>query len=139
MEGLVATELEMIGQLLKSHREEKQLTLKACENATSIRLGFLQAIEEGKIRDYLEGIYVFGFVKQYAEFLGANIEIISKQFPQALSTQEKPHEFSYGIGTLEMRGSLGGGVKWLPNLFWALGVTGIIVVAYYFARAIGVL
>ncbi len=134
----MATELDIIGQLLKSYRQQKQLTLKACENATSIRLGFLRAIEEGKICDYLEGIYVFGFVKQYAEFLGADIEISSKQFPQALSTQEKPHEFSYGLGTLEMRGSIGGGVKWLPNIFWALGVTGIIVVAYYFARVSGV-
>lgn len=135
----MTTEIESIGLLLRSKRQEKQLTLKACENATSIRQFFLSAIEEGKIRDYIEGIYVFGFIQQYAQFLEIDIESILKQFPKAFSIQCKPHDFFHDIGTLEIRGSIGGGIKWLPNFFLALIITAIIAVIYYFFRAFGVL
>jgi len=133
------TEMERIGALFRKKREEMKLNLKECENSTSIRAGFLQAIEEGKINDFISGVYAVGFIKQYAQFLGFELESLIKEFPKALIARNEGHEFSYGIGTLEMRGSLGGGIKWLPNLLWALGITSIIVLAYYFAKAIGVL
>jgi hypothetical protein len=45
----------------------------------------------------------------------------------------------YGIGTLEVRGSMGGGVKWLPNLIWASVTVVVIVGAYYLAKYLGVI
>ncbi|MES2122974.1 MAG: hypothetical protein V4492_09435 [Chlamydiota bacterium] len=49
------------------------------------------------------------------------------------------HEFSYGIGTLEVRGSMGGGVKWLPNLLWAGAAALVLFVAWYLAKFLGIL
>ncbi|HUD01693.1 MAG TPA: helix-turn-helix domain-containing protein, partial [Rhabdochlamydiaceae bacterium] len=49
------------------------------------------------------------------------------------------HEFTYGIGTLEVRGSQGGGVKWFPNLLWAGLSAVVLVIAWYVAKALGVL
>ena len=132
-------EMERIGALFRKKREEMKLDLKECENSTSIRAGFLRAIEEGKIKEFISGVYAIGFIKQYAQFLEIEVESLVKEFPNALLSRGAKHDFSYGIGTLEMRGSLGGGVKWLPNLLWALGITSIIVLAYYFAKAIGAL
>ena len=135
----MSTEMERIGAMFRKKREEMHLNLKECENSTSIRVGFLQAIEEGKIGEFISGVYAIGFIKQYAQFLGIEVGELMKEYPQAFMNPGEKHDFSYGIGTLEMRGSLGGGVKWYPNLLWALGVVSIIVLAYYFAKAIGVI
>ena len=40
--------VEKLGDLFRSKREEMSLTLKEVENATSIRMLYLQAIEEGR-------------------------------------------------------------------------------------------
>lgn len=127
-------DLKEIGALIKAKRKEMQLTLKEVENSTSIRSSYLEAIEEGRINDLLAGIYAQGFIKQYAQFLGMD----SEQFSSIKMSTEK-HEFSYGIGTLEVRGSMGGGVKWLPNLIWA-GISAVVLlIAWYLARYLGVL
>lgn len=135
----MSQELKKLGESFRKKREEMQLSLKEVENSTSIRSGFLQAIEEGKINDFLSGVYVLGFIKQYASFLGFDIEKIMKEHPQAFRMRGLDHDFHYGIGTLEMRSSLSGGIKWLPNLLWIGGGAGVIVLAYYFAKAVGIL
>ena len=42
-------EVKKVGQLFKGKREEKNLSLKEVENTTSIRVNYLEAIEEGRI------------------------------------------------------------------------------------------
>ena len=120
-------------------RKELHLSFKEIENNTSIRTSYLEAIEEGKINDYLSGIYALGFIKQYGNFLGLDVERIMQENPYAFKMPAEKHEFSYGIGTLEVRGSMGGGVKWLPNLVWA-GISAVVlVIAWYLAKYLGVL
>ena len=74
-----------------------------------------------------------GFVKQYAVFLGMDGEKIIKDYPNLFSRTES-QEFSYGIGTLEVRGNPGAGVKWFPNAIWVLASVGILFLAWYAAR-----
>lgn len=135
----MSSEMEKMGQVFRTKREQMHLDIRECANSLSIRRNFLQAIEEGTIHESISGIYAVGFLKQYAQFLGIEMDALLKAFPGALTGREEQYDFSYGIGTLEMRGSLGGGIKWLPNLFWALAAGSIVVLAYYFAKAIGVL
>ncbi len=135
----MATEIQKIGEMFRERREEMHLSLKEAENSTSIRVGYLRAIELGKVQEFLSGIYALGFIKQYAEFLGFDVAKIMKEHPAAFYMQQEKHDFSYGIGTLDVRGSLGGGDKWLPNLLWALAAGAAIVLAYYFSKAIGLL
>lgn len=132
-------EIKQIGQMFRAKRKELNLTLKEVENSTSIRCGYLEAIEEGRVSEYISNVYAVGFIKQYANFLGFDSDRIMRENPSAFKMQNEKHEFAYGIGTLEMRGSLGGGVKWLPNLLWALCGTAVIFLAWYFAKLIGVL
>lgn len=135
----MSEDINRVGEILKTKRKELNLSLKEVENSTSIRSGYLEAIEEGRINQFISTIYAVGFFRQYAAFLGLDPELMMKENPTAFKLPAEKHEFSYGIGTLEVRGSMGGGVKWFPNLIWA-GVSAIvIVIAWYLAKYLGVL
>jgi len=131
-------ELKRVGETLKIKRHEKNLSLKEVENATSIRQSHLEAIEEGTITDHLAGIYAQGFTKQYATFLGLEIDYLMKNNPGAFRLPGEKHEFSYGIGTLEKRGSQSGGVKWFPNILWAGVSAAVLILGWYLAKFLGV-
>lgn len=135
----MSEDLKRVGHLFKNKRKDLNLTLKDVENSTSIRVGYLEAIEEGSIHQFISGIYAIGFMKQYASFLGIDFDGIVREIPHAFKLPQEKHEFDYGIGTLEVRGSLGGGVKWLPSFLWAVGVAGLLVVTWYLAKYLGVL
>jgi len=127
-----------MGELLKAKRQDLNLSLKEIENATSIRMVHLRAIEDGELGKIISPVYAQGFVRQYAIFLGLDAERLVNDHIQDFMTGEK-QEFSYGIGTLEMRGNPGGGVKWLPNVGWLLASTGVLFLAWYLANFLGVL
>jgi cytoskeletal protein RodZ len=132
-------ELKRLGEMLRVKRCEKNLSLKEVENATSIREAHLEAIEGGTIGDHLSGIYAQGFTKQYATFLGFAVDQLIQDNPGAFHLPGEKHEFSYGIGTLEKRGSQNGGVKWFPNVLWVALSAVVLVAAWYLAKALGVL
>ncbi len=132
-------DLKRVGHLFKDKRKELNLSLKEAENCTSIRSSYLEAIEEGSIHDFIAGVYAVGFMKQYANFLGVDFDSIARESPQAFKVPQEKHEFDYGIGTLEVRGSMGGGVKWLPSLLWAGAASTILVIAWYLAKYLGVI
>lgn len=131
-------DMKNIGDLFKQRRKELNLSLKEAENATSIRINYLQAIEEGEVQKLISPVYAQGFVKQYAIFLGMDADKIIKENPQVFN-RATPQEFSYGIGTLEVRGNPGAGIKWFPNALWILITAGILAVAYFLARSLEVL
>ena len=134
----MSEELKEIGGLFKARRKELHLSLKEVENSTSIRSSYLEAIEDGQINDQIAGVYALGFIKQYAAFLGLDADKMIRENPFAFKMAAEKHEFSYGIGTLEVRGSMGGGVKWLPNLIWAAVSAVVLVIAWYLAKYLGV-
>ncbi|MEK7339406.1 MAG: helix-turn-helix domain-containing protein, partial [Verrucomicrobiota bacterium] len=78
----MSAELKSVGELFKAKRQELNVSLKEAENATSIRSSYLEAIEEGEIDQYISGVYALGFMKQYAQFLGVDIEHMIRQNPQ---------------------------------------------------------
>lgn len=132
-------EFKKLGRLFKAKREEKNLTLKEVENSTSIRANYLEAIEEGQMKQSLSSVYILGFIRQYAVFLGLEVDKVIAEFPDVFKGSSQKHDFAYGIGTLEARGSLGGGVKWLPNLLWAAVSAVVLVLLWYFAKQMGVI
>lgn len=130
--------LKKMGEKFRSKREEMNLTLKEVENATSIRMIYLQAIEEGRVDHFLSNVYALGFIRQYASFLGFENDKLNKEFPEALRLPPEKQDFAYGIGTLEMRGAPHGGVRWIPNLIWGAGFVIVAIIAWYFAKFVGV-
>jgi cytoskeletal protein RodZ len=132
------SEMKNLGESFKQRRKEMNISLKEAENATSIRMSYLQSIEDGDLSKLISPVYAQGFVKQYAGFLGLDGDKIIKDHPAAFARAEA-QEFSYGIGTMEVRGNPGAGVKWFPNALWVLASVGILLVAWYAARYFGLI
>ncbi len=130
--------LKKMGERFRGKREEMNLTLKEVENATSIRMIYLQAIEDGRVDHFLSNVYALGFIRQYANFLGFESDKLAKEFPEALRLPPEKQDFAYGIGTLELRGSPHGGVRWIPNLIWGSVFVIVAIGAWYFAKFVGV-
>jgi cytoskeletal protein RodZ len=129
--------VDQLGTLLRTKREEMHLSLKEVENATSIRMVYLQAIEEGRVQQFLSAVYALGFIRQYANFLGFEPENLSKQYPDAFRLPIEKQDFAYGIGTLEMRGNPHGGIRWMPNLIWGSSFILLLTGAWFFGKWIG--
>lgn len=127
------TELKNLGETFKARRKEMNISLKEAENATSVRASYLHSIEEGDVSKLISPVYVQGFIRQYANFLGLDGEKIVRDNP-SIFTKLEPQEFSYGIGTLEVRGNPGSGVRWFPNAMWVLATVGVFVAAWYCAK-----
>lgn len=125
--------MKHVGEQFKQRRKELNLSLKEAENATSIRIHYLQAIEDGDMTKLISPVYAQGFAKQYANFLGMDGERIVRENID-LFGRSGSAEFSYGIGTLEMRGNPSSGIKWLPNILWAGGLMAVILLAWLLAR-----
>lgn len=129
--------LKQLGDAFRSKREEMNLTLREVENATSIRMVYLQAIEEGRVDHFLSNVYALGFIRQYGTFLGYENEALNKEFSEALRFPSEKQEFDYGIGTMEARGAPHGGVRWIPNLLWGSAFVLMAICAWYFAKFVG--
>ena len=131
-------EMKSIGELLRQRRKEINLSLKEAENATSIRIAYLQALEDGEMSRLISPVYAQGFFKQYASFLGMDGEQIVRENPGIFNRHEN-QEFAYGIGTLEVRGHPGSGVKWFPNAVWIGAFAFVLGLAWYMAHYLGVI
>lgn len=131
-------QMQVIGEMLRKKRKEMNLSLREAENATSIRVSYLQSLEEGDTTKLISPVYAQGFFKQYAIFLGLDGDHIIREYPKLFNRHED-HEFAYGIGTLEVRGHPGAGVKWFPNAMWFAAFVIVLVSAWFFARYLGVL
>lgn len=119
--------------MLKQKRKELNISLKEAENATSIRMAYLQALEEGEASKLISPVYAQGFLKQYASLLGMDGDRIVRENPEVFN-KHLMQEFSYGIGTLEMRGNQGAGVKWFPNAIWIAAILVGLLIAWYLAK-----
>lgn len=135
---MVNKELKTLCDALKQKRAERNLSLKEVENATSIRMNYLQAIEEGDLKKLISPLYTQGFIRQYAAFLEVDCEKTIHEHPEIFARHEQ-QEFSYGIGTLEKRGNPGAGVKWMPNVLWIIAFIAILGMAWYLARVLEVI
>lgn len=137
---MIKDDVKQIGQSFKQRREELAISLREIENATSIRLNFLQAIEEGDMSKLISPVYAQGFIKQYALYLGMDTEKLVKEHPDIFQRPLKQkQDFSYGIGTLESRGHPGSHVKSLPNGVWIAALGVILLAAWYFAKYLNVI
>lgn len=133
------TEAKKVGEIFRVKRVEKGLSLREIESSTSIRANYLEAIEEGNVQKFLSPVYMSGFMRQYAAYLGLDIEKLMRDFPEVFHLPNEKHEFAYGIGTLESRGNHSGGMRWLPNLLWAGGAIVVLLFAWWLAKVLGVL
>jgi len=65
-----------VGTLLIEKRKEKDLDIKDVSLAIKIRAEYLLALEEGRYKVFRSEVYLTGFLKNYAKFLGIDTEKI---------------------------------------------------------------
>lgn len=75
--------MQTVGEILRSEREKKGLTIKEIEIATSIRTVYITAIEEGNYGIIPGEVYLKGFIRNYANFLGLDSQQIIDLYRQS--------------------------------------------------------
>ncbi len=81
---------ETIGEYLKRERELRQITLEEVVNGTKIALQRLKQLENDQLEDMPAEIFVRGFIKGYAEFIGLNPDEVLLRYEEELKAlQEK--------------------------------------------------
>ncbi len=69
-----------IGETLRKARQEKGASLEDVEAFTHIRVQFVEALEEERFKDFPSPVYVRGFLRNYALFLGLEPQTILEQY-----------------------------------------------------------
>ena len=67
-----AVKLAELGERLSHARQQLDIPLEAISERTRIQTRLLRAIEEGRIDDLPEAVYVQSFIRQYANSIGLN-------------------------------------------------------------------
>ena len=68
--------MQTVGEILRSEREKKGLSVKEIEFATSIRTLYITAIEEDNYSVIPGEVYVKGFIRNYSNYLGLDSQEI---------------------------------------------------------------
>ena len=129
----MSKDFKEIGENIQQRRQELNLSIREVENATSIRTSHLQAIENGEMNKLISPVYAEGFVRQYSAFLGLDSDSLIREHPEIFA-RGNSQEFSFGLGTIEVRDNPGAGVKWIPNALWVVAFVGLFVAAWYIAK-----
>lgn len=69
-----------LGERLKKLRSDKRMSLGEVSRATKIRADYLEDIEESNYEKLPVDVYVKGFLRSYAEFLGVDEEILLRLY-----------------------------------------------------------
>jgi cytoskeleton protein RodZ len=78
-------DLLQIGQLLREEREERAISLSDVSEALLVRKSVVAALESGRWELLPHQVYVKGYVKQYARYLGMNHDVLQELFKNSLS------------------------------------------------------
>lgn len=128
--------MQTVGEFLRAERLKKALSIKDVESAISIRALYLNAIEEGDYGIVPGEVYLKGFIRNYATFLGLDphtaIDLYSqsKEQPNETIIAEKQQEVipvsSPPRSSTPRRVSSGGGFKKMLTV--AASMAGVLIV-----------
>jgi len=79
--------LEELGSRLRQFRTEQSIPLEEVAAQTRIQARLLNAIEEGRLDQLPEPVYIKGFIKRFAEALGLNGTEFASGFPTGSGIQ----------------------------------------------------
>lgn len=121
----VANGYDGVGHSLKVVRERRGLTLADVSARLRIRRPYLEAIEAGRFSELPGAVYVSGFLRQYAEFLGLEPDQVLKTYQSEADGQVQRVVLNFPLPRPEER---------TPRLWLVVGalvVAGIIYVLWY--------
>ncbi len=102
--------MQSVGEKLREERLKKQVSLDDVYKETKVHPRILEALEQDRAHNFLSPIYIKGFIRTYARYLGLDAEALLKEYIDSQKT-EPPAEPEL---VLEKRGQAP--FKALPNL-----------------------
>jgi Helix-turn-helix domain/Domain of unknown function (DUF4115) len=117
--------LRELGVYLQQQRQARDLSIDAVSEKTRIRSGLIVALESGHLDELPEPIYLQGFVKRYAEFLGLDGNAVTIALPP-LTVPKLPHQ-SREVPIRFHSPSFQKSLAMPPNLLMGLGVIGLLL------------
>ncbi|MFC1631841.1 helix-turn-helix domain-containing protein [Candidatus Omnitrophota bacterium] len=81
--------MKTIGEKLRQARLEQNLTLEEVYRQTKVHPQVLEALEQDRAHNFLSFVYIKGFLRKYAQFLGLDVDQLLKQY---LGSQKKEKE-----------------------------------------------
>lgn len=76
---------------LREHRLRARVTLEEIMSRTKLSRRFLEAIEEGRYEELPGGVFTVNYIRQYAEAIGYDAELILEHCRQRNSQPEERH------------------------------------------------
>ena len=83
---------ESLGEYLKRERELRQISLEEVAEGTKIAIYRLRAMEAGRWENLPAEIFVKGFIKSYAEFIGLVPEDVILRYQEIRAAEENLYE-----------------------------------------------
>jgi cytoskeleton protein RodZ len=80
-----------LGQQLREAREARGLSIDEVAQGTRIRSAYIRALEEERFADLPAPVYVRGFLRNYATFLGLDAEELIGTLEQQSGSFQPPH------------------------------------------------
>ena len=92
-----------VGAELRAEREHFGLLLSEISERLRIRVAYLEAIEAGRFGDLPGRIYAIGFLRSYAEFLGADGDVCVRMFKDEAGTGGHSRRLEFPVPQNENR------------------------------------
>src|SRR5262249_62362470 len=81
-----------VGNSLREARRRRGVALSGAEAATMIRSRYLDALEHERFELLPDGPYARSFLREYAEFLGLDGDILAAEYDLRFAPEEPPPE-----------------------------------------------
>jgi len=90
--------MRTVGEILKSKRLEKKISLEEIQQATKIKASYLEAVEKNEFTKVPGGAPITkGFIRNYAQFLGLSpteiLAVFRRDFRESKSGEIIPHGY----------------------------------------------
>lgn len=142
-----AEQFKSIGAYLQQKRLESTLHLEDIAAMTMIRVPLLQALEEGRLEQLPELVYVKGFIRRYGEALKIDGQALANTIsaipePEVVETPEEPKTLAVQLKEVAMpkrdvkipQTTPAGDAKSLPYILLGLGGLLLAGLGYFFFR-----
>jgi len=115
---------DALGERFRAAREARKLSLSDVADKIRIRSVYLAAIEEENWNAIGPAVYVRGFLRTYARFLGFDPEEAVAAFSATQPAQPA------GPGSMERKPAPESRLAWGPVLLWIAGAVAVVLIAF---------
>lgn len=84
--------MDSLGTFLRKEREQKNIALETLSEKTRIPLKFLQAMEEDRWDELPSLVYIQGYLRSYALYLGFSPEKVFTRYKNEVLKKDEPQK-----------------------------------------------